>query len=436
MSQKKLFDDRKKERLFEVISLDAMNGFEFQQFVGYLFNKLGVGIVEEIRQVRDAGQDVRIRSPDGDLMIIECKHHPQGTIGRPTVQKLHSAVISANAKKGFVVTTGRFSNAAINYARNLSILIELMDSKIIYDMANRARIRLLKKGEKTFVFHVIPPSQELIEQKVIDNIIGSAKSHPFTPDQLAKTNIINIFFTPAYQNIYSLNEDFSTSVGRIHKIRISRDSILINGSTGELLDPRIARMVTQSSMVENWIPQEQEIVSSGKFKLGYTRAKQTAIKHIRKRNTKTVRYYGANNVRYTKTCVPHISKILIKSLTQVYAPILTTSCSILKRSHQLILCGNKNEVDVIESDTGSCELCNNKLEDKRLLCNSCGRVTCHPGWFGHSYVCEICDKTICKKCAYWTRKYLLFKKKLCKTCSEKLNIEGKKTAKFEMQLFS
>jgi len=40
MSQKKLFDDRKKERSFEAISLDAMNGFEFQQFVGHLFNKL------------------------------------------------------------------------------------------------------------------------------------------------------------------------------------------------------------------------------------------------------------------------------------------------------------------------------------------------------------------------------------------------------------
>lgn len=137
-------------------------------------------------------------------------------------------------------------------------------------------------------------------------------------------------------------------------------------------------------------------------------------------------------MHYTKTCVPHISKILIKSLTQVYAPVLTISCSILERSHKLVLCGNKNEVDVLKSDAGLCELCKKKLGDKSLLCNSCGRVTCHPGWFGHSYVCEVCDKTICKKCAYWTRKYLLFKKKLCKPCSEKLKIERKKIVKFEM----
>ena len=99
MSQKKLFDGHK-NGLLEAISLDAMDGFEFQQFTAHLFNKLGHGTVEEIRRVNDAGQDVRIRSPDGGLAIIECKHHPKGTIGRPTIQKLHSAVISAKTKKG------------------------------------------------------------------------------------------------------------------------------------------------------------------------------------------------------------------------------------------------------------------------------------------------------------------------------------------------
>ena len=84
---------------------------------------------------------MRIRSSDGSLLVIECKHHPDGTIGRPTVQKLHSAVISAKAKKGFVVTTGHFSNGAIQYAANLGNLIELIDSGIIYDMASKASAR-------------------------------------------------------------------------------------------------------------------------------------------------------------------------------------------------------------------------------------------------------------------------------------------------------
>jgi len=302
MVQKKLLYDNLNEAPFEAVSLDDMNGFEFQRFVAHLFNKLGYGSIEEICTVRDAGQDIRIRSPDGRLMIIECKHSPKGSIGRPTVQKLHSAVAHAKAGKGYIVTTGRFSYTAINYAENLDIPIELIDSKILYDMANRARIRVLKRGEKTLVFHILPPAQGFIKHEVVGNIIGHAISHPRNPHELAKTSIVNIFFTSAYHAIYSLNEDFSTSVGIIHRIRISRDSMLINGSTGKLLDPKLTSMVNPSSMVENWVPEEQEKVSSDKFKFGYTRVKKIAINYIRRQHTQTVSYYGANNVHYTKNC--------------------------------------------------------------------------------------------------------------------------------------
>ena len=242
----------------------------------------------------------------------------------------------------------------------------------------------------------MPPFQEFITKKVLDNIIGRAISHPYSPNQIAKTTITNVILIPVYQVIYSLNEDFSTSVGVIHRIRISRDSILINGSTGSLLELQLTRMVTPSAMIETWTPQEQNIVSSGKFQLGYTKTKNLAIKYIIRNNTRTVAYHGANNVRYTKVCEPHISRILIKSLTQVYLPVLTTSCSILTRKHQLVLYGNKNEVDVLKSDAGFCELCNKKLKEQRLLCNSCGKIVCSPSLFGHSYVCEVCGKTICK----------------------------------------
>lgn len=110
----------------EAVSLDGMDGFEFQHFVAHLFERIGYGKGEEIRQARDAGQDIIVRSVDGSTIIIECKHHPRGIIGRPTVQKLHSAVITAKAKKGFVVTTGHFSLEANSYAKSLRALIELI----------------------------------------------------------------------------------------------------------------------------------------------------------------------------------------------------------------------------------------------------------------------------------------------------------------------
>ncbi|RLI77610.1 hypothetical protein DRP05_09690 [Archaeoglobales archaeon] len=130
----------------EVISLDDINWFEFECFVANLFERLGMGKVEEILKTKDAGKDIVIRAPDDKLIIVECKHTPKSTIGRPVVQKFHSAVITAQAKKGYIVTTGRFSESAIKYARSLDPPIELIDSRILYDMAKRARIKLLKKG--------------------------------------------------------------------------------------------------------------------------------------------------------------------------------------------------------------------------------------------------------------------------------------------------
>lgn len=431
MAQKKLLEEASdtNENPLEVFSLDAMDGYEFQQFIAHLFNKLGYGAVEEIRQVRDAGQDIRIRAPDGRLLIIECKHHPKGTIGRPTVQKLHSAVISSNARKGMVVTTGHFSRAAIQYADKLGAILELMDSKILYDMARRANIKILQKGETTTVFHIEPPPPERIVLKVIDNVFDHAQSYPHTPHQLAKISMLKTVFTPAYRVTYNINEDFSTSVGIIHRLHVSDDSILINGSDGELLGPIITRRVTPSLMVEHWSPQEYESTSLETFKIGYTRVKEMAINHIQRENTQTVSYIGANNVLYTKECIPHRSKIFLLNITQVYVPIITASCSILTRRHEVLLCGNKYDADVVECHTGRCELCYTRFGDRRLLCNSCGRVVCLPKRSQHSYVCEVCGMTLCRLCAYWTRKYLIFKK-LCRTRAEQLNREGKTIMKF------
>jgi HJR/Mrr/RecB family endonuclease len=47
----------------EVVSLDDMDWFEFEQFVARLFEKLGIGKAKEIRKGNDAGKDIILRSP-------------------------------------------------------------------------------------------------------------------------------------------------------------------------------------------------------------------------------------------------------------------------------------------------------------------------------------------------------------------------------------
>ena len=298
-------------------------------------------------------------------------------------------------------------------------------------MANRAGVKLLKKGEKTTVFHVIPPPQRFLEQTMIKANTQSAVSFPNTPFQLSKTEVMNIEFVPAYLIEYNLHQNFSTSVGVVHRIHINNGRILLNGENGSIIASKLAGTVSPSSMVENWHSLEQENVQSESFRIDFSTAKRLGTNHIQKLYTKTVGYYGGNNVHYTKECVPNISNILVRSLTQVYIPILTVSFRLLTRQHQVSLCGNPEKIEILSGVVDHCELCGNPLYEKRLLCNSCGKIVHKPRiLFGHSYYCTLCGKTICIEYAYWFRKYLFFKKKICKDCAEKAERDGIDVRKF------
>lgn len=93
------------------VFLDKMSGFEFEDLIADILTRLELGKVEKVLYTQDGGRDILVRSPNG-LIVVECKHHPKGSIGRPVVQKLHSAVITSKALKGILVTTGHFTKEA------------------------------------------------------------------------------------------------------------------------------------------------------------------------------------------------------------------------------------------------------------------------------------------------------------------------------------
>lgn len=356
---------------------------------------------------------------------MECKHHPNGSIGRPVVQKLHSAVITSKATKGFLVTTGHFSEGATKYAKGLKVEIELVDSRILADMANRANIKILKKGERTSVFHITPPSQQFLENTLIEANTRSVVSFPNSPNQVSKTEVKNVEYVPAYLLEYGLHQIFKTSAGIVRRLTVSDGKLLLNGETGNIIPSNLAGIVSKTSMVEDWHAHQHKNIESGTFKIDFSNAKRIGTKQIQEIHTETVGYYGRNNVHYTKECVPNISNILVRSLTQVYIPILTVSFQILSRNHNISLSGNPEKIEILGGTVTNCEICGKALPEKRLLCNTCGKIVHKPRFiFSHSYFCYHCGKTICIKCAYWFRKYLFFKKKICDNCAEQLQKEG------------
>jgi restriction system protein len=115
---------------------------DFEDRVADMFRRLGYCNVTLTPRARDEGKDITMDWPDplrGDRRVyVECKHWQAGSVGRREVQILHSAVM-ANPKvdEGILVTTGRFTDGAVDYARQVG-LIQLIDQERLRELMGEA----------------------------------------------------------------------------------------------------------------------------------------------------------------------------------------------------------------------------------------------------------------------------------------------------------
>jgi len=200
----------------ETYYLELLDGFEFENLCKKIFSKLNYGMVENTGLGgADEGRDLIIHSNNGKI-VVECKHHPNGAIGRPVVMKLHSAVISEGANKGIVVTSGKFSEEAIVYANRIHPSIELIDKHLLYDLAARAGIEIeasLGKGKvNTFPITSNVLLHHNLSEYINRHLISIPKKiQDVTTIQKRTTNL-----QPMYLVTYSIDATFTTNVGIVH----------------------------------------------------------------------------------------------------------------------------------------------------------------------------------------------------------------------------
>ena len=118
----------------KTVYLNTLSGGNFEVLCQDIFLQYYKVPVENMPLVNDKGRDLIIHSPDGDI-FVECKHHPRNPIGRPVVQKLHSAMITENVSKGIIVTTGYFSKDAVNHVNINNLPIDLIDRDRLKEIA-------------------------------------------------------------------------------------------------------------------------------------------------------------------------------------------------------------------------------------------------------------------------------------------------------------
>lgn len=93
----------------------------FEDAVAQLLRKRYGWNVERTPYARDGGWDISVQSQDGQV-LVECKQYrPDKPVGRPALQKLHSAMVMKGAGRGMLITTSLFSEPAREFAAQTRI---------------------------------------------------------------------------------------------------------------------------------------------------------------------------------------------------------------------------------------------------------------------------------------------------------------------------
>ncbi len=425
------------------VYLDRIDGSEFERVCQRILQRLDYGEVERTPATSDRGRDLIIKGPKGYL-LVECKHSINGSVGRPVVQKLHSAVLSFGAEYGMIMTTGRFAKPAIVEADRLADLgtkIELIDRQGLAHMASRAGIDLVMGDAPltTWVYEISDSSGLLKQIKKYVNQLF--ESRPRRPSTLTKILDRKITWIAAYQIRYDLDAFFETSVGMIHDDYIDDASFLLSGDTGEPVGDRISDFFDTLPTVrysDHPIRENDPDVSS--FALNVTRILDLGREDIIERHSEEVSYYGGNNVFYTKLCVPNRRQFTVTDLRQVHFPVSKSRIQLLKTTRTIeYLEHPEAEIDVLQSTLRRCNLCNKKvvLGAKPYLCNHCGsaahrQILSRLRWKrfkSHGFDCDQCGRTMCRNCAR-VAGGILRKKVLCQSCVPKSKYPERKISHF------
>ena len=402
------------------VILSDLDGFQFEVVCAEIFSGLGYSVTNS-QHVGDEGRDLILTDPDGVITVAECKHWPEGTVGRPVIQKLQSAVDTwPNAQKGMVLTTGTFSRQAYGYLGKVKIPIDLIDLERLRSLAARAGIDLVSNSSS------IPVSAYAISDAVdlsstIDRgLYSNLESAPSKPSSLIDIvdRIINL--RPALVVKFSLQQEFSTSVGLLHEIDIVDETLMLDGHTGEIFESPLADFFESVRYVPlTEAIQDQSTRQDHDFAITRDALLGRAVSHIIYENSMTVNYRGRNNQSYSKECIPSAKNILFTDSRQIYVPEQKVVLKVFDRKYPLSFVEDGHQIQWHNSPSiTNCSICNKDFE-QGLLCNACGAVSHPPTFFWpHGFRCKTCAKTICKQCAFFRRKKKFFKAILCEECAE------------------
>jgi len=389
--------------------LDNLSGFEFEDVVEDVFRNLGYENVRQADRRADEGRDVlmeEVVNGTRRAVVVECKH--TDTVGRPVMQKLHSAVATFDfdgPKRGMVVTTGRFTGPAAEYVAELDQNndphpIELIDGEDLRAIADEVGLDLYNGRIEILCEETLRPYDPATSLAApvgaavsdIENLDASELPEP----EAAVT------FRPVVEVTAETNAVFETSVGVIHRIN-DRTTFVIHADRGHptVADSAVAELISENRhaaipLDTDDIQEQFDTVTEQRFGQTETEYREWAVEQLQTAKTTTVTYTGDNNVTYNKTCEPNRSDISIQSISPVYLPEVrqTTELGEYTYPYEYYAAGPSR----VTSEDGfhRCVHCQTAgPEETYTYCANCGAIACGD----HIKTERLEDEPVCTGCA-------------------------------------
>lgn len=131
-------------------SLNCMTGIEFEHFCKKMLEKIGFR-AETTKTSGDGGIDLIAYNSQAFISgkyIVQCKRY-SGSVGEPVIRDLYGVVMSENANKGILITTGTFTSSAINFANGKPI--ELIDHDKLIQICNDYELPINESSNTKYV---------------------------------------------------------------------------------------------------------------------------------------------------------------------------------------------------------------------------------------------------------------------------------------------
>ncbi len=132
-------------------ALDRMSWREFEMLVGEGFRIQGYRVAETGGGGADGGVDLVLSKPGrngSEKFLVQCKQWRAYRVGVDVVRELYGVMAAKGAAGGFVVTSGRFTEAAIKFAEGRNVtLVDGPKLQVLLEKAQSSASRAAAGGQ-------------------------------------------------------------------------------------------------------------------------------------------------------------------------------------------------------------------------------------------------------------------------------------------------